>query len=105
MESRHRKVGHAPTRDSVCNTSHRRRVARGGAGMAVFRRGFLRPVDRSPGPRNLRFPAGEELAEKVTSGEEMLRPEKVFGPRRSDGGSGGRGFQKENKVTKKKHGH
>ena len=64
MESRHRKVGHAPTRDSACNTSHRRRVARGGAGMAVFRRGFLRPVDRSPAPRNLRFPAGEELAGK-----------------------------------------
>ena len=69
MESRHRKVGHVPTHTSAWNAGHRRRVARGGAWMAVawmavFRRGFLRRVDRPHAPRNLRFPAEEELVGK-----------------------------------------
>ena len=37
-----------------------------GAWRAVFRRGFLRHVDRPRAPRNLRFPAG-----KVTGGKEI----------------------------------
>ena len=64
MESRHRKVGHVPTHTSAWNAGHRRRVARVGAWMTVFRRGFLRRVDRPHAPRNLRFPAEEELVGK-----------------------------------------
>ena len=35
---------------------------------AVFRRGFLRCVDRPRAPRNMRFPAEEELVGKITDG-------------------------------------
>ena len=51
MKSRRQKVGHAPTR--------------AGAWATVCRRGFLRWVDRPCVPRNLRSPAGEELAGKL----------------------------------------
>ena len=67
----------------------RRRVD--GACGAVFLRGCHRCVDRPRAPRNLRFPAREELAEKSPAAA----------TRRSDDG----GFREENKVTGMKHNH
>ena len=62
-----------------------------GACGAVFRRGCHRRVDRPRAPRNLRFPTGEELAEKSPAAA----------VRRSDD----EGFEEENKVTGMKHDH
>ena len=59
------------SRAGVWNLSRWRRVALGGAWMTIFRRGFLRRVDWPRAPRNLRSSVGEELAGKVTSGEEI----------------------------------
>ena len=96
MKSRHRKVGHAHTSAGAGEASRRRRVARGGAWRAVFQQGFLRRVDRPRAARNLRFPAGEELA-----GKSNRRQGDPTAARRSDGG----GFWKENKVTERKYDH
>ena len=41
-----------------------RQLEKSGAWMTVFRRGFLRRVDRPCAPWNLRSPAGEELVGK-----------------------------------------
>ena len=64
----------------------------------VFRQDCHRLVDRPRAPRNLRFPAGEELAVKspVTA-----RARAAAAARRSDDG----GFQEENKVIGMKHDH
>ena len=59
------------SRAGVWNSGRWRRVARGGSWMTIFRRGFLRRVDRPRAPRNMRSSAGEELAGKVTRGEEI----------------------------------
>ena len=93
VESRHRKMAHAPTRTSVWTADCRREAARDGVCVAVFRRGCHQRVDRPRAPRNLRFPAGEELAEKS--------PTAAAATRISDGG----GFREENKVTGMKHDH
>ena len=68
MKSRHRKVSHTHTRAGAWTASCRRGAERDSACGAVFRQGFHRRVDRPHAPRNLRFPAEEELAEKVTGG-------------------------------------
>ena len=57
------------SRAGVWNLGRWRRVARGGVWMTIFRRGPR--VDRPRVPRNLRLSVGEELARKVTSGEEI----------------------------------
>ena len=74
-----------------------RQAACGGVWRAVFRRVFLRRVDRLHAPRNLRFLAGEELAGKSHRRQGDL----TTATRRFDG----RGFRKENKVTERKHDH
>ena len=76
--------------------NRQRRAALGGAWRAVFWWGFLLRVDRPCAPRNLRFPAGEELA-----GKSHQRQGDPTAARRSDDG----GFLKENKVTGRKHDH
>ena len=66
--------------------------------MTLCRRGFLRRLDWLGAPRNLRSRTGEELAGKVGQ-------KKSPTARRSDGDALSRGFRKENKVTRRKHGH
>ena len=61
--------------------------------MTVFQRGFLRHVDRSRAPLNLRVFGWRRAGRK-----------KSPAARRFDGGGDG-GFRKKNKVTGRKHGH
>ena len=71
---------------------------------AVFRQDCHRRVDRPRAPRNLRFPAEEELAVKspVTArAAARARARAAAATRRSDDG----GFQEENKVIGMKHDH
>ena len=62
--------------------------------MTVFRRGFLRRVDRPRAPWNLRSPAGEELAGKSHRRRGDQTAMTLFG-----------GFRKVNKVIGRKHDH
>ena len=55
---------HAHSHAGAWTASCRRKEARDGACVAVCRRGFHWSVDRLRVPRNLWFPAGEELPEK-----------------------------------------
>ena len=87
VESRHRKRGHAHSRASAWTASCQRKAAHDGACVAGCRRGCHRRVDRPREPRNLWFPAGEELHGKspaaVMAAAEAAR-------RRSGGGEGDR---------------
>ena len=106
MKSRHRKVGHSHTRADAWNVSRWRRAARGGVWRPIFRRDFLRCVDRPHVPRILRFPVEEELAIKShrRQGDPTAAAAAVAATmmtRRSEGG----GFRKEKIVTGRKHDH
>ena len=73
---------HAHTRAGTWTESCRRGATRDSACGVVFRRGFHRHVDRPRATRNMRFPAGEELAGKVTDdgcGSKEIRLQKVPG--------------------------
>ena len=86
---------HVHPHTGAWTASCRREAARDSACGAVFRRGCHRRVDRPCAPRNMRFPAIEELAGK------SLVAATAAETRGSDDG----GFQKENKVTGMKHDH
>ena len=94
VESRHRKRSHAHSRAGAWTASCRRKAACDGVCIAVGRRGCHRRVDRPCAPRNLWFPAGEELPGKSPAAAAAAR-------RRSGGG----GFQEEKKVIGMKHDH
>ena len=70
---------HMNTRAGAWTTSCQRGAVHDSACGAVFRRGFHRRVDRPRVPQNLRFPAREELAGKVTGGgcDEEIRRRRV----------------------------
>ena len=95
----------APKSGSCAHTCQRVELGlpeKSDAWMTVFRRSFLRLVDRPRAPWNPRSPTGEELVGKSHRRREDL----TAATGRSDGGGGGnRGFWKENKVTGRKHGH
>ena len=77
---------HAQSLVGAWTASCRRKEARDDACVAVSRRGCHRRVDRPPAPRNLWFPAGEELPGKspaVVTAAAAAR-------RRSGGGEGDR---------------
>ena len=84
---------HAHPRVGTWTASCRREVARDGACVAGFWRGCHWCEDRPCVPRNLRFPAREELARKSPATAATAR-------RFGDGG-----FREENKVTVMKHDH
>ena len=86
VESRHRKRSHAPTRAVAWTASCRRKDARDGACVAVCWRGCHRRVDRLRAPRNLWFPAGEELPGKSLA----VVTTAAAARRRSGGGEGDR---------------
>ena len=94
-ESPHRKMTHAPMRAPTRRRVDDKLPERGGACGAVFRRGCHRRVDRPRAPRNLKFPAGEELAGKSPAAATAAMARR----------SSSRGFQEENKVTGMKHDH
>ena len=75
---------HAHSRSGAWTASCRRKEARDGACVVVCRRGCHRRVDRPRAPRNLWFPAGEELLGKSPA------VVTVAARRRSGGGEGER---------------
>ena len=96
MKSHHRKMIHAHPRVGAWTASCWREAAIDGACGAIFWRGSHRLVDRPRVPRNLRFPAGEELA-----GKSLATATATATARRSDDG----GFREENIMTGMKHDH
>ena len=80
----------AHSRACAWTASCRRKVARDGTCVDVFRRGCHRRVDRPRAPRNLWFPAGEELPGKSPAEAR----------RRSDGGEGDRNETRSLKKRK-----
>ena len=78
---------HAHSRAGAWTTSCRRKAARDGACVAGCRRGCHRRVDRPRAPRNLWFPAREELLGKSPAVTAAAAAE---ARRRSGGGEGDR---------------
>ena len=92
---------HAHSRTGAWTASCRRKAARDGACVAVCRWGCHRRVDRLRAPRNLWFPAGEELPEKSPAAAAAAAAVAATARMRSGGG----GFQEEKKVIGMKHDH
>ena len=87
VKSRHRKRSHVHSRAGSWTASCWRKAARDGACVDVFRRGCHRRVDLPRAPRNLWFPAGEELPGKSAA---VVTAVAAAARRRSGSGKGDR---------------